>query len=154
MIWTTCRFLPPASLWIIHVVLSLMSPLVYIFSDDVVTRFDIQHDSFRVSMSPATAIRMLNVFRFSYSSSTLAHHYPTHPSLPSAPLRSIRLHSTNQRFVPNFPDLQSTNPSNCFQIRMIDQSSTHFQISPTHSQTHSTRLPGSFVPRIMLNLDS
>ena len=67
-------------LWIIHVVLSLMSRLVHthLLVDNVVIRFDIQLDSFRVSTSSAIAIRMLKVFRFSYSSSTLAHHRLQH----------------------------------------------------------------------------
>ena len=47
----------------------------HLLVDSVVIRFDIQHDSFRVSTSSAIPIRTLTVFRFSYSSSTLAHHW-------------------------------------------------------------------------------
>ena len=47
----------------------------HLLVDDVVIRFDIQLDSFRVSTSSAIAIRMLPVFRISYPSSTLAHHW-------------------------------------------------------------------------------
>ena len=124
----------------------------HLLVDDVVIRFDIQHDSFRVSMSSAIAIRMLTVFRL------LKLH--TRASLSDTSIIafcSITLYpasfdqsSTRSEFSRHAIDQSST----CFQIRMIDQSSTHFHISPTHSQTHSTRLPGSFVSRIMLNFDT
>ena len=90
MIWTTSTISSHQLLvlWIIHVVLSLMSRLVHIFLSTMVSfRFGIQLDT-------VIAIRMLPVFRFSY---------------PKAPSRSIRLQSTNHRFVANFPDSQSTN---------------------------------------------
>ena len=53
-----------------------------------------------------------------------------------------------------FSRLAIDQPSTCFQIRTIDQSSPPFQISPAHSQTHSIRLPCSFVSRITLSLDT
>ena len=120
-------------LWIIHVVLSLMSRLVHthLLVDNVVIRFDIQLDSFRVSTSSAIAIRMLPVFRSSYSSSNIAHR-PSNTSIV-APLCSFQLQTTNSSIRSEFSKLA------------IDQPSTCFQILPTQSQTHSTRLPGSFV---------
>ena len=106
-------------LWIIHVVLSLMSRLVHthLLVDNVVIRFDIQLDSFRVSTNSAIAIRMLPVFRFSYSSSTLAHHRLQHCAssvkhIHHCLLLHYAVSSFRQpihRFVPNFPNLQSTN---------------------------------------------
>ena len=84
---------------------------------DVVIRFDIQHDSFRVSTSSAIATRMLPVFRFSYPSSTLAHHWPQNcASSVKHVHHCLLLHYAVSGFnrpiidsFQNFPDLQSTN---------------------------------------------
>ena len=86
-----------------HVVLLLMSRLVHIFSSTMLSFVSTSSFTvFRVPTSSAIAIKMLPVFRFSYPSSTLAHHWLQNcaPSVkhihhwPSAPLRSIRLQST------------------------------------------------------------
>ena len=103
-------------LWIIHVVLSLMSRLVHIFSSTMLSF--VSTSSLTVFVFPQ--VRQSGCCRC-FASRTQAPHSriigstklrivrQTHPSLPSAPLRSIRLQSTNHRFIPNLPDLQSTN---------------------------------------------
>ena len=70
------QFLPSASRAVDHsrCAVADVSTRPHLLVDDVVIRLDIQLDSFRVSTSSAIAIRMLPVFRFSYPSSTLAHH--------------------------------------------------------------------------------
>ena len=93
--------------------------------DDVVIRFDIQLDSFRVSTRSAIAIRCCQCFRFSYPSSTLAHHRLQIAHRPS----------------------QTGNRPTIDLLRI-------FQTPSTHSQTHSTRLPDSFVSRITLSLNT
>ena len=89
--------------------------------DDVVIRFDIQLDSFRVSTSSAIAFRCCRCF----ASRT---HAP-HSRIIGSKLRIVR-----SRLAIDRPSI--------------------FQTSTTHSQTHSTRLPGSFVSRITLSLDT
>ena len=135
-------------LWINHVVLSLMSQLVLSFVSTSSTVFVFpqvlrsQSDVAGVSLlipklltraSSASKLRIVNRI----------HH-------------CLQLHCAisgfNRPIIDSLRIFQTCNrPTNDFQIRMIDQSSTHFQISPTHSQTHSTRLPGS--ERIALSLD-
>ena len=127
------QFLPPASRAVdqLRCAVADSSTPPHLLVDDVVIRFDIQLDSFRVSTSSAIAIRMLPVFRFWYPSSTFAHHWlqncassVKHSSLPSAPLRSISLQSTSHH---------------SFQICMIAQLPMRLLISATHSQIHSPR---------------
>ena len=97
-------------LWINHVVLLLMSQTmlsfvstssltVFVFPQVLRSQSDVAGVSLFVPklQTRASSAPKLRIVR------------QTHPSLPSAPLCSIRLQSTNHRFAPNFPDLQSTN---------------------------------------------
>ena len=128
-------------LWIIHVVLLLMSQLVHIFSLTMLS-FVFVFPQIRRSQSGCFASR--TQARHSRIISSEIAHRPSNTSiivfcsitqyLASIDQSSIRSESSR---------LAIDQPSTCFQIRMIDESSTHFQISPTHSQTHSIRLPNS-----------
>ena len=124
-------------LWIIHVVLSLTSRLVCIFSSTMLSFVSTYSLTiFRVSTSSAIAIRMLPVFRFSYTSSTLAHHWLQNCASSVKHIHyCLLLHRAisgfNRPIIDSFQisRLAIDQPSTCFQIRMIDQLSTHFQIS-------------------------
>ena len=128
---------------IIHVVLSLMSRLFHIFSLSML--------SF-VSTSSMTVSWMLPVFRFSYPSSTLAHHW-LHLRIVKHVHRCLLLHyavsSSNRPIAGSFH--VSSNRFHTCNRPTIDLLRI-FQTSPTHSQTNSTRLPGSFVSRITLRI--
>ena len=129
---------------IIHGVLSLMSRLFHIFSLSML--------SF-VSTSSMTVSWMLPVFRFSYPSSTLAHHW-------------LHICASSNTFIVAFcSTMQYPAPIDRSPFRsMFHPIDFHtcnrptidllriFQTSPTHSQTNSTRLPGSFVSRITLRI--
>ena len=121
------QFLPPASRAVDQSRCAVfdVSTRPHLLVDDVVIRFDIQLDSFRVSTSSAIAIRCCRCF----ASSTQAPH--------SRIIGSKIAHRPSQTC--NRPTIDL--------LRI-------FQTSPTHSQTHSTRLPGSFVSRITLSLDT
>ena len=149
-------------LWINHVVLLLMSQLVHIFSLTML--------SF-VSTSSLTVFGFPQVLRSQsgccrcFASRTHAPHSriigskiahrPSNTSIIAFCSVTQYPASIDQSSIRSeFSRPAIDQPSTFFQIRIIDQSSTHFQISPTHSQTHSTRLPGSFVSRITLSLDT
>ena len=123
-------------LWIIHVVLSLMSQLVHIFSLTMLSFVSTSSLTvFRLSRSSAIAIRMLLVFCFSYPSTTLVHH-----RLQNCASSVKHIHHC----------LLLHYAVSCLNRPIIDS----LRNSPTHSQTHSIRLPGPFVSRITLSLDT
>ena len=127
-------------LWIIHVVLSLMSRLVHIFSLTMLLTVFV-FPQVRQSQSGCCqcfASRTQGPHSFIIGSKIA--HRPSNTSI-------IAFCSITQ-----YPASIDQSPIRSIFSRLaIDQSSTHFQISPTHSQTHSTRLPGSFVSRITLS---
>ena len=96
-------------LWINHVVLSLMSQLVHIFSLTMLSFVSIS--SLTVFVFPQVLRSQSDVAGVSLLVPKLHTRASSAPKLriASAPLCSIRLQSTNHRFAPNFPDLQSTN---------------------------------------------
>ena len=149
-------------LWIIHVVLSLMSRLVHIFLSTML--------SF-VSTSNLTVFVFPQVLRsqsgccLCFASRTqaphsriigskIAHRPSNTPIIAFCSIMQYPASIDQSSIRSEFSRLAIDQPSTCFQIRMIDQSSTRSQISQTHSQTHSIRLPGSFVSTITLSLDT
>ena len=103
-------------MWINHVVLSLMSQLVHIFlltmlsfvSTSSLTVFVFPQVLRSQSDVAGVSLLVPKLHTRASSAPKLRVVRQTHQSLPSAPLRSIRLQSTNHRFAPNFPDLHST----------------------------------------------
>ena len=119
--------------------------------DDVVIRFDIQLDSFRASTNSAIAIRWCRCFASCTQAphsriigSKIAHRPSKTSIIAFCSIMQYPASIDQSTIRSEFSRLAIDQLSTCFQIRMIDQSSTHFQISPPHSQTYSTRLPGLF----------
>ena len=113
-------------LWINHVVLLLMSQLVHIFSSTMLSF--VSTSSLTVFVFPQVRQSQSGCCRC-FASRTQAPH--------SRIIGSKIAHRPSQTC--NRPTIDL--------LRI-------FQISPTHSQTHSTRLPGSFVSGITLSLDT
>ena len=149
-------------LWMNHVVLLLMSQLVNIFSSTMLSF--VSTSSLTVFVFPQVRQSQSGCCRCFVSRTQAPHsriigskiaHRPSNTSIIAFCSITQYPASINQSSIRStFSRLAIDQPSTCFQIRMIDQSSTHFQISPTHSQTHSIRLAGSFVSRITLSLDT
>ena len=145
-----------------HVVLLLMSRLVHIFSSMMLSF--VSTSSLTVFVFPHVRQSQSRCCRCFASRTPAPHsriigskiaHRPSNTSIMAFCSITQYPASIDQSSIRSeFSRLAIDQPSTCFQIRMIDQSSTHFQISPTHSQTHSTPLPGSFVSRITLSLDT
>ena len=123
-------------LWIYHVALLLMSQLVYIFSSTML--------SF-VSTSSLTVFVFPQVRQ---SQSGCCQCFASRTQAPHSRIIGSKIaHRPSNTSIIAF----------CYithYLASIDQSSTHSQISPTHSRTHSTRLPSSFISRITLSLDT
>ena len=164
MTWTTSTISSTSFsvLWINHVVLLLMSQLVHVFSSTMLSF--VSTSSLTVFVFPQVWQSQSGCCRC-FASRTQAPrsriigskiaHRPSNTSIIAFCSITQYPASIDQSSIRSkISRLEMDQPSTCFQIRMIDQSSTHFQISPTHSQTHSTRLPGSFVSRITLSLDT
>ena len=150
MIWTAFpQFLPPASHAVDHsrCADAVVSTRPHLLVDDIVIRFDIQLDSFRVSTSSAIAIRKLPVFRFSYSTSTLAHHWLQNCGSSVRHIHHcLLLHHTVSGF--NRPIIDS------FRIFHTCSRPTIDLLPDSHDRPIVDSLPGSFVWRITLSLDT
>ena len=122
-------------LWIIHVVLSLMSQLVHIFSSTMLSF--VSTSSLTVFVFPQIQQSQSGCCRCFASRTQDPHsriigskiaHRPSNTSIIfcstmqyPAPIDQSSIRSKIFR-------LAIDQPSTCFQVRMIDQSSTHFQI--------------------------
>ena len=129
-------------LWIIHVVLSLMSRLVHIFSSTMLSF--VSTSSLTVFVFPQVRQSQSGCCRCFASRTQAPHSRIIGSNIPH------RLSNTSIIafcFIMQYPAsidqssirsefsrLAIDHPSTCFQIRMIDQSSTHFQV---HSSRES-----------------
>ena len=143
------QFLPPASRAVDHsrCAVADVSTRPHLLVDDVVIRFDIQHDSFRVSTSSEIAIKMLPVFRFSYPNSTLAHHWLQYRASSVKHIHHcLLLHYAVSGF--NGPIIDSVQN---FQNR---NRPTIDLLPDSHDRAIVDSFPCSFVSRITLSLDT
>ena len=149
-------------LWINHVVLLLMSQLVHIFLSTMLSF--VSTSSLTVFVFPQVLRSQSGCCRCFALRTQAPHsriigskiaHRPSSTSIIAFCSITQYPASIDQPSIRSeFSRLAIDRPSTCFQIRMNDQSSTPFQISPTQSQTHSIRLPDSFVSRITLSFDT